>query len=97
MNRECTEVWTKAEEEVDPLYDDVVRSSSSLLTEFVSHVYLGQWECARACALTALRAPFTTPEDKQFIRDYVESVAVSPDDYRWDWQDTPPFAHDHEF
>lgn len=81
MNRECTEVWTKAEEEVDPLYDDVVRSSSSLLTEFVSHVYLGQWECARACALTALRAPFTTPEDKQFIRDYVESVAVSPDDY----------------
>ncbi|XP_064484118.1 zinc finger FYVE domain-containing protein 26-like isoform X2 [Ornithodoros turicata] len=60
-------------------YDDVIASNANLLTEFRCHVYLGQWELARACALTVLRAPYTTDEDRQFVRNYVKELAVCPE------------------
>ncbi|KAK8765076.1 hypothetical protein V5799_032316 [Amblyomma americanum] len=58
--------------------EETIGCGSNLLTEFTSHVYLGQWECARACALTALRAPFTSPEQKQFVREYIRGVSLLP-------------------
>ncbi|KAM7289820.1 putative zinc finger protein [Ixodes scapularis] len=64
--------------DADPSPDDALGSAGNLLTEFTSHVWLGQWQCARACALTVLRAPFSTSEDRLFVRDYVRSVAARP-------------------
>ncbi|XP_040078766.1 uncharacterized protein LOC120836344 [Ixodes scapularis] len=64
--------------DADPSPDEALGSAGNLLTEFTSHVWLGQWQCARACALTVLRAPFSTSEDRLFVRDYVRSVAARP-------------------
>ncbi|KAG0429990.1 hypothetical protein HPB47_023104 [Ixodes persulcatus] len=64
--------------DADPSPDQALGSAGNLLTEFTSHVWLGQWQCARACALTVLRAPFSTSEDRLFVRDYVRSVAARP-------------------
>uniref|UniRef100_A0A131YW54 Zinc finger FYVE domain-containing protein 26 n=1 Tax=Rhipicephalus appendiculatus TaxID=34631 RepID=A0A131YW54_RHIAP len=58
--------------------EETLGSADNLLTEFTSHVYLGQWECARACALTALRAPFTSHEQKWFVKEYIRGVSALP-------------------
>lgn len=58
--------------------EETLGSGANLLTEFTSHVYLGQWECARACALTALRAPFTSHEQKWFVKEYIRGVSALP-------------------
>lgn len=68
---------TKNGDDLEP-DEETLGSGSNLLTEFSCHVYLGQWECARACALTALRGPFTSPEQKQFVRDYIRGVSLHP-------------------
>ncbi|XP_049526804.1 uncharacterized protein LOC125946801 [Dermacentor silvarum] len=58
--------------------EETLGSAANLLTEFTSHVYLGQWECARACALTVLRAPFTSHEQKWFVKEYIRGVSALP-------------------
>lgn len=58
--------------------EEAIASGSNLLTEFTSHVYLGQWECARACALTALRAPYISSEQKLYVREYIRGISESP-------------------
>lgn len=55
---------TKTDADLGFNEEEAIASGSNLLTEFTRHVYLGQWECARACALTALRAPYISPEQK---------------------------------
>lgn len=59
--------------------DDMIANNYSLLTEFRCHVYLGQWELARACALAVLRASFTTEDDKNFVKGYLKELAVCPE------------------
>ncbi|XP_077537379.1 zinc finger FYVE-type containing 26 spastizin [Haemaphysalis longicornis] len=58
--------------------EEAIATGSNLLTEFTSHVYLGQWECARACAITALRAPYISAEQKLFVREYIRGISESP-------------------